>query len=124
MCACVPALKALAVRVFPKFVLSNLYARSKNPYVRYGQYGQYAQQPSGTSGSRGVDTSATERKRPQITVQQSFEMNAVSTRDTPEVEATSQDGSERDLVMSGSGWKADCYAGQGKRRESPGGSAS
>lgn len=107
MCASVPALKALAVRVFPKFVLSNLYARSKTPYG-----GRYGRQPSGTDASRGAESSTHDRKKSQITVQQSFEMNAMTVR---EAEVVSQDGSEKDLVTSGSGWRADCYAAGGER---------
>src|SRR5689334_13753314 len=106
MCACVPALKALAVRVIPKFVLSDLYGgRSKGPYV---------QQTSGTDGSRAAgDTSvsAASRKREQITVQQSIELINVSTEQAvrereadEDGERHSQDGSERDLVD----WRADC----------------
>lgn len=37
ICASVPALKALVVRLAPKLVLSNIYHRSRHPYSRYGQ---------------------------------------------------------------------------------------
>jgi hypothetical protein len=123
-------------------MLSNIYSRSKNLYN--GRSGQ--QQRSGLSsglssgrggrsgggrrgggsgtggGSSSATTSTTDptaAKKSEITVQQTFELNAVKRADEADADAGSQEGSEKGLVMSG--WQADCYAGAMRKGKGEGG---
>lgn len=64
-------------------------------------------------------TDPTTTKKSEITVQQTFELNAVRREGSGDAEAVSQDGSENGLVASG--WQADCYAGAMRKGREEGG---
>lgn len=98
--------------VFPKFLLSELYARSRS------KNGRYVKQHEGNSGNGAGESSDLSRsdvasgKRPRITVEQTFEMNSVLAPHEGHEADVSQDGSEKDLVTDR--WKRDCYNGEDK----------
>ncbi|KAI9150321.1 LOW QUALITY PROTEIN: Satratoxin biosynthesis SC0 cluster protein [Paramyrothecium foliicola] len=105
MCASVPALKALGVRLIPKLLLSNLYARSRTPgggrYVRQkNPSGDDSRHPSRTAGISSTET-ATSAKA-QITIEQSFEMSTIR--------AEEMDLSRRNGTGQESGLEVSCYA--------------
>lgn len=86
MCASVPALKALGVRVLPKLLLSNLYARSRTPgggrYIKQKNTSGTGPRSSGVPDASSSDT--TSCTKPQITIEQSFEMNTIRAQGTGE----------------------------------------
>ena len=100
ICASVPALKPLVVKMFPKMLLSDLYARSKRAYYPGAEN-------IGTTSGTGNTRSQTQGTRTDIKVVQSIEMKSVPTTGYEEGK-TSRDGSEKNLVTST--WQADCYS--------------
>jgi hypothetical protein len=88
VCASVPALKALAAKVFPKILLSGIYSRSRFRNGRYVRQhsendneasGGGAGAQDGGSSASSSDPKSAKRPHQHITVQQSFEMNTFAT---------------------------------------------
>jgi hypothetical protein len=101
ICASIPALKTLGVRVLPKLLLSNLYARSRTPSG--GRYIKHRNESISAAASRGIpDTPASDAAttKPHITIEQSFEMNTISAPDAAQVREPRRD---RDSV-----WEVSC----------------
>ncbi|KAK3377461.1 hypothetical protein B0H63DRAFT_477246 [Podospora didyma] len=129
ICASIPALKPLAVKLFPRMLLSNLYARTKGAAYYAGRSGGKGgnRSHSGTGGSRHMAggsgqtsgmRSGNNRTTEVIQIKQSFEMTSVPAtavddagRNVAAVDIedgkTSRDGSEKNLV--GSSWQDEYY---------------
>jgi hypothetical protein len=130
----VPALKPMVVKVFPKMLLSDLYARSRKAYGSSGTGS--ASRPGTTSnvlankhhpshpsrgGSRGGSKGG--KSEIHVTVQQSFEMRSLpenDDEDTIPIQSNavltgkgSPHGSERQLVTAQPAWEATCYSTNG-----------
>ncbi|KAK0728827.1 hypothetical protein B0T26DRAFT_638721 [Lasiosphaeria miniovina] len=124
ICASLPALKPLAAKLFPRLLLSGLYARTKEAAPSGGREAVGGSSGSGSHGGRRSDHTASEDAhsghRAEIRVSQSFEMTsapATAVPDTTDLETgtvaaigtddgqTSRDGSERNLVSSS--WHGD-----------------
>lgn len=137
VCASIPAIKPLVVKIFPKLLLSELYARSRGGgggggagsyqnkyYANKGTTGTWNGSTSGASGNRSRAHSnpplhGRSGQKSEIQVRQEFEMKTVPVGGEGAVEAGlhSRDGSEKNLVASS--WQDDYFEGAtGKKKVS------
>ncbi|KAF9872151.1 hypothetical protein CkaCkLH20_10488 [Colletotrichum karsti] len=101
ICASVPALKALFIKIIPKLGTYKNY--SKTPYGR--STAGNLQLQSFDKRSRNFSQRDADKTKMEIQVQRSIEMNVIPIED---------DDSQKDLVTNG--WAAGCYA-QGQQAE-------
>jgi hypothetical protein len=122
MCASVPAIKPLFVKLFPKILLTNLYARSRRGYggIKHSASRSTNRTRADTGESRHpVDVQSklnniNSQARPEIvvTVRQDIEMRSMHAQDT-DLEhgvtggVNSRDGSDKGLVTTA--WATDEY---------------
>ncbi|KAJ4190648.1 hypothetical protein NW759_016713 [Fusarium solani] len=101
ICACVPALKPLFVRAFPRLI-SSFISSTKTSKPNLSTHGIL---PLGRVDGRNTGAIDKEDNDMAIQVRQSFEMKAVS--------ADRDDGSDKNLVPGpeSSTWTIECYAG-------------
>lgn len=116
VCASVPALKAMAAKVFPKILSSGIYSRSRFRNARYirhegGDNGSVP--PDGPEQPVSNDSSS---KTPRITIEQSFEMNSINSQSRQETEAESSDWGEKRLSQGD--WKVANFDKQEPKRSS------
>ncbi|KAK5655645.1 hypothetical protein OQA88_5576 [Cercophora sp. LCS_1] len=124
ICASIPAIKPLVVKIFPTLLLSELYARTRGAAYYANKHGNKGTNGSttGASGSRSRAHSNPLRsgggQKSEIQVQQEFEMKrvpigtAIGGEEDAKTGMHSRDGSEKNLVASS--WQDEYFEGSGK----------